>query len=98
MEKIYTFKKMINDDEVVVNVSSSEIEELTTRVQESLEYWKSSDRLLKMDVLGLIEVEARKKARAEMDKQGLSVLYIYFTPLKAFYTDLIKDELLRRLV
>lgn len=98
MEKLYTFRKMINDDEVVVNVSSSEIEELATRVQESLEYWKSSDRLLKMDVLGLIEVEARKKARAEMDKQGLSVLYIYFTPLKAFYTDLIKDELLRRLV
>ena len=97
MEKTYTFKKMINDIEVIANVSSSEIEELATRVFESLEYWRSGDSLIKMDVFGLIEATARKKARAEMDKQGLGVLYIYFTPLKAFYTDLIKDELLRRI-
>ena len=98
METLHTYRKRINDDSVFVSIYSSEVEELTTEVQKDLEYWRASNRSLKMDVFGLIEVTARKKARKELDKQGLSTSPKYFKPVKAFYSELIKDELIRRLV
>ena len=97
MQRLHTYRKRINDDSVFISIYSSEVEELTTKVQESLEYWKASNRSLKMDVFGLIEVTARKKARTELDGQGISTSPKYFRSVKDFYSDLIKDELIRRL-
>ena len=97
METLYTYRKRINDDNVFTSIYSSEVEELTTEVQESLKYWETSNRSLKMDVFGLIEATARKKARTELVERGLSTSPKYFKPVIAFYSDLIKDELIRRL-
>ena len=98
METLHTYRKRINDDSVFVSIYSSEVEELTTEIQESLESWKASNRSLKMGVFGLIEVTARKKARTELAGQGLSTSPKYLKPVNTFYSDLIKDELIRRLV
>jgi len=98
MGKLYSYRVRIDNDNVTIYMRSSEIEELATRVQDSLDYWRESDALLKMDVFGLIEATARKKARAEIEEQGLNTSPSYFKTLKDFYANLIKDELLRRLV
>ena len=97
METLHTYRKRINDDSVFVSIYSSEVEELTTEVQKDLEYWKASNRSLKMDVFGFIEVTARNKARTELDEQGISTSPKYLRPVAKFYSDLIKDELIRRL-
>ena len=94
MEILHTYRKKINEDSVFVSIYSSEVEELTAEVQESLDSWKGR----KMDVFGLIEVTAREKARTELDGQGLSTSPKYLKPVKTFYSDLIKDELIKRLV
>lgn len=94
METLHTYRKRINDDIVFISIYSSEVEELTAEVQKDLEYWKASNQ---MDVFGLIEVTARNKARTELDEQGISTSPKYLRPVTKFYSDLIKDELIRRL-
>ena len=91
MENLYMYRKTINEDSVFVQVQSSEVEKIATEVQESL-------KLCTLNVLGLVEVASRDKAREELIKQGLSTSPKYTKPITAFYSGLIKDELLTRLV
>lgn len=98
METLHTYRKRINDDIVFVNIYSSEVEELTEDVQKSLGNWKTGSSPLKMDVFGLIEATARDKARTELTGRGFSTSPKYLNPVKDFYSDLIKDELIRRLI
>lgn len=96
METLYTYRKQINNDSVFISIYSSEIEELTTNVQESLKYQTAKYGYTKLGVLGLVEVEARDKAREELASQELSTSPKYHKPVTEFYSGLIKDELLRR--
>lgn len=97
METLHTYRKRINDDSVFVRIYSSEVEELTTEVQESLERQERFGGS-KIGVFGNIEAVARKEARNELSSQSLSTSPKYLKPVAKFYSDLIKDELIRRLV
>lgn len=96
MGMLYTYRKQINNDSVFVYIHSEEVEELATNVQESLKYQTAKYGYTKLGVLGLVEVEARDKASKALTEKGFCTAPKYHKPITAFYADLIKDELLRR--
>ncbi|MDN6292524.1 MAG: hypothetical protein L0J35_05575 [Tetragenococcus halophilus] len=93
MTKLHVFSKKINDDFVVVNVYSEEVEDMANEVIGKM---KNSFNPYNLSIVDRIEVLAREKARKEVLKYDEYSSPKYVKPLCKFYADLIKDEVLEK--
>ena len=91
MTELHVFRKKINDDFVVVNVYSEEVEDMANEVIGKME---NGFNPYNLSIVDRIEVLAREKARKKVLKYDEYSSPKYLKPVSKFYADLIKDEVL----